>query len=622
MGLTFRCGECGHAYTVPDEMAGRWVRCKRCDSTLEVPRPPVPAQTQTSSNPISQARPQGHPTPERSLVQARPISAPLPSPPIPEAILLPETEAHTQPRPQQPGLPAKPHTPQVAGEPSPRPAPAQPRPSVPQPALQPFSPRPLTPLERPRHSTTRDDSVSTKMILLATGAVGLVLAVVILLIVVVLGGNSGDDLETAAGSPSLAEGTPAGEYEPPRMDFSRQPSAEFGPERTMSSPVPGVDWKEVQVLGGASGPGTGGKLWVYRPVGDHEPGTLGCVLIGPAGSRMINGMPLTEGDQAEHYPYPQQGFAVVAFEIDGALPDENPSDQKFRDAYVKFTAAAAGVANARIALQYATSRMPEVDPGRIFVAGHSSAGTVALLCAEHVDGLAGCVAYAPCSDLEGYLADFVGDIEGVLPNVRQYMKEGSPTNHVDDLGCPVMIFHAIDDDVVRLSESSRFAALASQSGRDVTLRPGTRGGHYDAMINEGIEEAIVWMNRTKSPAAAEMTDNPLPSPPRPRELPRPTPGFQPPPDSASPADRPQPHVRAYVHFKIISYPPSGNPEILARETLRSVVWAEPDLIRVDRVANDLVIGVRVMSLNTNAAKLLLEETGFVIGGMRFEPVRN
>ena len=460
------------------------------------------------------------------------------------------------------------------------------------------------------------------MIVLATGAVGVVLAVVILLIVVVFGGNSSDDLEAAAGSPSLTEGTPAGDYEPPVLDFSRQPSVEFGPERTMSSPVTGVDWKEVQVLGSANGPGTGGKLWIYLPAGSHEPGTLGCVLIGPAGSRMVNGMPLTEGDQAEHYPYPQQGFAVVAFEIDGALPDENPPDQKFRDAYVKFTAAAAGVANARIALQYATSRMPEVDRARIFVAGHSSAGTVALLCAEHVDGLAGCVAYAPCSDLEGYLTDFVGDIEGVLPNVRRYMKEGSPSNHVDALGCPVMIFHAIDDDVVRLSESSRFATLASNSGHDVTLRPGTRGGHYDAMINEGIKEAIAWMNRTQSPGPAEMTDNPLPSPPRPRELPRPTPGFQPPPDSASPADRPQPQVRAFVHFKIISYPPSGNPEILARETLRSVVWAEPDLIRVDRAANDLVIGVRVMSLNTNAAKLLLEETGFVIGGTRFEPVRN
>lgn len=460
------------------------------------------------------------------------------------------------------------------------------------------------------------------MIVLATSAVGVVLAIVILMMVVMFGGDSGSERETASASPARSGDPQSAVDEPLVVDFSREPSVEFAPARTMPSSVPGVVWKEVQLLGKANDPGTGGKLWIYLPSGNHEPGTLGCVLIGPAGSRLVYGMQLAEGDQAEHYPYAQEGFAVVAFEIDGALPAEKPPDGAFRQAFLKFTAAGAGVVNARIALQYATNEMPEVDRGRIFVAGHSSAGTVALLCAEHVDDLAGCVAYAPCSDLEGYLADFVDDIDEVLPNVRQYMKDGSPSNHVDQLGCPVMIYHAIDDQVVKLTESTRFAALASSSGHNVTLHPGTHGGHYDAMIDEGIEEAIAWMNRAKRPASAAIVSGTLSPSSRQMEPPRPTPGFRPPTVPRPPMGSSRGPVRAYVHFKIISYPSTGNPENIARDTLRSVIWAEPDSIRVDRAANELVIGVRVMSLNTNTAKLRLEEAGFVIGGTRFEPVRN
>ncbi len=434
----------------------------------------------------------------------------------------------------------------------------------------------------------------------------MVLAVVILMMVVMFGGDSGHDRETAGGSSTRNDGGSADPGEAWDIDFNRKPSVEFGAPRTMSSRVPAVVWKEVRLSGGAEEPATQGKLWIYLPAGSHEPGSLACVLIGPAGSRMVHGMDLTEGDQAEHYPYAQQGFAVVAFEIDGALPNEESSDNQFRDPYIEFTGAAAGVVNARAALQYATTELPEVDRDRIFVAGHSSAGTVALLCAKHVKDLAGCAAYAPCSDVEGFLSEFVGDIEGVLPGVRQYMREGSPMNNVQDLHCPVMIFHAVDDQVVGVSESNRYIGRVKQAGGSITLQLAPRGGHYEAMVDEGISKAVAWMNRVKPPAVSAIASNrPSPSDRETRLR------------SSSPGS-----LRAHVHLKIISYPSSGNPEILARDALRPVVWAEPNSVRIDRSANELVIGVRITSVNTNDAKLRLERVGFVIGGASYKPVRN
>jgi acetyl esterase/lipase len=492
---------------------------------------------------------------------------------------------------------------------------------------------------RPTIAPSRDDSVDPKIIVIAVGAVGLALGAVILMMVVAFRSDE-PARPGAGGSTGRPDNRVAGIGEPGIIDFSRvSASVAFGTARAMASDVPGVVRKEVRLSGDLGEPGTQGKLWIYLPAGSHQPGTLPCVLIGPAGTRMVHGMELGEADQAEHYPYAEQGFAVVAYEIDGSLPNEDPPDNVFRKAYLEFTAASAGVVNARVALQYATSQVPEVDPDRIFVAGHSSAGTIALLCAEHVDGLAGCVAYAPCSDLEGFLAELVDMVEEVLPNVRRYMKDSSPMNHLDRLRCPVMVFNAVDDQVVTISESSRFVAQAAAAGGNVTLRTAARGGHYDAMIDEGIREGIAWMNRRKAATTSVTgTGAAVPSEPKP---PQPTPGFRPPsspaaPPVTSPATPPVPPpaissattttappgvIRAHVHLKIASYPASGDPQTIARNALRSVTWADPNSIRVDRTAGEVVIGVRVMMVSTNTAKALLERAGFEIGGASFIPVR-
>ena len=444
------------------------------------------------------------------------------------------------------------------------------------------------------------------MIVVAVVAVGMVLAVVILMMVVMFGRPPEKDREIAGGSPTRRSDASTVPDEPGGMDFYRKPAVQFSAPRTISSSIPGVVRKEIRLRGDLGEPATQSKLWVYLPAGSHAPGSLPCVLIGPAGSRMVHGMELTGDDQAEHYPYAQRGFAVIAFEIDGALPNEEPSEDQYRDAYMRFTDAAAGVVNARAALQYATTELPEVDRDRIFVAGHSSAGTVALLCAAHVKDLAGCVAYAPCSDVEGFLSEFVGDFEDTLPGMRQYMQDGSPMNNVRDLRCPVMIFHAVDDQVVGIGESNRYTSRVKQAGGNITMQLAPRGGHYDAMINEGITKAVAWMNRIRPPTSSAIASS------------EPSPSNREPQLRGSSSGS----LRAHVHLKIISYPTSGPPEMLARDALRPVVWAEPNSVRIDRSANELVIGVRITSVNTNDAKLRLERVGFAIGGASYKPVRN
>ena len=267
-----------------------------------------------------------------------------------------------------------------------------------------------------------------------------------------------------------------------------------GPNRQTMEP--GVTREEIP-LGARGGfynpPGNGGILWIYLPEGQHAPGSLPCILICGAGSTLLEGMSLGDGDVDEHIPYAKAGFAVVAYELDG------PGDEEFDNAraYETFRQSRAGLVNARNALEYVLAKVPEVNPKQIYSAGHSSAGTMSLLFAEHEPRLAGCIAYAPCSDVPGFIGGARMRMLSSHQGIADFVVQSSPNTHESRLNCPVFLFHAEDDGNVDVEETKGFASRLQQNGRDVTLKVVPTGDHYDSMIEEGIPAAIQWL-KTKT----------------------------------------------------------------------------------------------------------------------------
>jgi dienelactone hydrolase len=255
---------------------------------------------------------------------------------------------------------------------------------------------------------------------------------------------------------------------------------------------------EELVLGDGTGygsPGKNGRLWIYKPA-DSAGQKLPCVLIGPAGSTLMEGMGLAEGDVDEHLPYLHEGFVVIAFSIDGPSVDYGESQSAQQRAYQQFKSANAGLINARNALEYALHQVPEVDPNQIFIAGHSSAGTLALLFAEHEPRLAGCVAFAPCIDLQKRIpGTFVRMLENIMPGLAEFIVQSSPRTHESQLQCPMMLFHAADDSNVPVQQSRDFAERMQAAGKEITYIEVPTGEHYMSMIDEGIPKGIDWMKQ-------------------------------------------------------------------------------------------------------------------------------
>ncbi len=275
------------------------------------------------------------------------------------------------------------------------------------------------------------------------------------------------------------------------------PFPDRGPGREIE---PGVIYHEI-VLGPPSAPpGQGGKLGLYLPSGEHAEGSLPCILITTAGTNLLTGITLGgDEDHLERIPYARAGFAVLAFELDGPQPQpvggKDPSPMVVFAAMRRFLAARAGLVNARVAFEYVLAKLPEVDPGRISIAGHSSAGTLALLFAEHEPRLESCVAFAPAVDLEKRFGpEAVGHLRQA--KLADLATRYSPKLGEARLDCPLFLFHARDDGNLPVAESEAFAARLQALGKAVTLDLVDDGDHYQSMIDQGIPRAIAWLKGT------------------------------------------------------------------------------------------------------------------------------
>jgi acetyl esterase/lipase len=279
------------------------------------------------------------------------------------------------------------------------------------------------------------------------------------------------------------------------FDLATVPAPYF-PERGIATPVePGVDSYDI-ILGPQGGyystPGHGGALRLYLPSGAHAPQSLPCVIIAGAGTTLLTGVGL--GDSAEHLPYVRAGIAVVAYELDG--PERGQGDSEMKAAYEAFKNSRAGMVNARNAIDFVITRVPEVDPRRIYSAGHSSAGTASLLAAAHDQRLAGCIAFAPCLDVAKHLTPAgMRMMSLILLGLPDFAVQSSPVTHRERLHRPVYLFHAEDDSVCDVNDSRDFADRLRARGVSVTFDTVPFGDHYEPMISDGIPRAIEWIHR-------------------------------------------------------------------------------------------------------------------------------
>ncbi|MDB6109866.1 MAG: hypothetical protein JWR69_1616, partial [Pedosphaera sp.] len=221
---------------------------------------------------------------------------------------------------------------------------------------------------------------------------------------------------------------------------------------------------------------------------------LACVLVPPAGSPLIHGLK-GPTDRPEQIPYVKAGFAVVSFDISGATTATSDS-KELRDAIRAFRNAQLGVNDAFEALAIARAKYPQIDRDRVYVAGHSSAATLALQIASSTNRVRACVAYAPVCDFEErFGAKWIETLDEMVPGMARTLRVAAPKNRVSEFHCPLFLFHALDDSNVSPATVIAFKNDLVRKGVAVDYIAATSGDHYDSMIRQGIPKAIQWLKR-------------------------------------------------------------------------------------------------------------------------------
>ncbi|MCA1614250.1 MAG: prolyl oligopeptidase family serine peptidase, partial [Acidobacteria bacterium] len=91
----------------------------------------------------------------------------------------------------------------------------------------------------------------------------------------------------------------------------------------------------------------------------------------------------------------------------------------------------------------------------------------------------------------------VASLSSVMPDYREFLKRTSPHAGVKNLRCPLFLFHAEDDGNVAITESAEFAKEVSKHNAAAAFVRAAKGGHYSAMLNEGIPKAVEWLKALK-----------------------------------------------------------------------------------------------------------------------------
>lgn len=249
------------------------------------------------------------------------------------------------------------------------------------------------------------------------------------------------------------------------------------------------------------------KFKVYLPPNIPENTQVPCILVPPAGATLLTGMDIELKDtslDSEHEPYIKAGFAVVTFSIDGYIGDiENTTNDQFAAAHMKFRSSQAGIINCINAFLQAEETVPGIDRDNIFIAGHSSAGTLSLLFAEYFTEafqdssyqLKGCLAYAPAVDPRAFFQENLPIFKSIIPDVEDFIRVSAPVRYTEKINCPVFLFHSVGDQVTSYSNTKKFAAKLRTQGIDTELVTSNGFDHYQTMIDEGIPQGIRWIQK-------------------------------------------------------------------------------------------------------------------------------
>jgi dipeptidyl aminopeptidase/acylaminoacyl peptidase len=208
------------------------------------------------------------------------------------------------------------------------------------------------------------------------------------------------------------------------------------------------------------------KAWVSAPTGD--------AARRPAVLFLHGGFAFGAGDWDQSRPYRDAGFVVMTPMVRG--------ENGLPGAYSMFYDEVGDI----LAAAEALAKRPDVDPQRVYVAGHSVGGTLALLAAMTSDRFRAAASFSGSPDQVAWAR---GQDE-LVPFSRLDQREfqmRSPLAFAKSFKCPTRVYYG-SEEILFPASSKKLAALAQAAGLDVEVVsvPGDHSSSVDPAMRQSI----------------------------------------------------------------------------------------------------------------------------------------
>jgi dipeptidyl aminopeptidase/acylaminoacyl peptidase len=308
--------------------------------------------------------------------------------------------------------------------------------------------------DRPRRRRPARQSSTGKTLLIVGGVVGLVILLVC--------GGIGGLVWWAVKPTDFPEQTQ--DYADARKGFQTQLVAPGPSPQEWNDETPPAGAREVQYQSG----GLTLRAWVNPPADGGPPK--------PAVLYLHSGFAFAESDWDESKPFRDAGFVTMTPMLRG----ENGQPGNFTLFYDEVDDA--------VAAAEVLAKTPGVDPNRIYVAGHSAGGTLAMLAAMTSKRFKKCASFSGSPDQVSFVRQEPG-LAPFDPENRKELEMRSPLAFPKSFKCPARLYYG-DEEFAFSFSTPKLAEKAQAAGLDVQAVE-VPGDHFTA-LTPSMRQAIAF----------------------------------------------------------------------------------------------------------------------------------
>ncbi|QGJ72394.1 Hypothetical protein PBC10988_41150 [Planctomycetales bacterium 10988] len=252
------------------------------------------------------------------------------------------------------------------------------------------------------------------------------------------------------------------------------------------------------------------EIWIYLPHRVDRDKPLSCVYIPASDMTYMHGSRLKPKHRAEHLPFVEAGFAVIAFSVSGQVPEvyqdqitptwldqSLPPGDWLSEVYAEYSKVNYGLHNAEIAKLFAEKNLPKIDEKQQYTVGFGFAANLAFAIAKE-QRLRGCLLYSPTLSLQDRIrgldsiVELLDKVEDFDSKVTHPYSDLDPMESLTSYGIPgTYLYVSPDDPAATPSFIDPFVKKMRKDNRQITFKlasaPGNQAELFDKAIPEGVE---------------------------------------------------------------------------------------------------------------------------------------